>query len=208
MALKINDRAFLRDVVGMPSTHATKFLEVSRTTGCIILCRATGPTCLQLLKQNYDTKGFRVHAKSCDWRPMAGFVLRDPRLNKYGYDPLNPKKANYNQKEHAESETDRKSGAGWRSSTTPLKIYSERVDWPVRKGIIQVAARASHLNDSVAAGLNRAGNFAWKGGSRRGESPGERVREGSQGRRQREGSIAGATPKIGSVAVPRHNDRT
>lgn len=150
MALKINDRSFLRDVVGMPSTHAVKFLEVSRTTQCIILCRATGPTCLQLLKQGYDTKGFRVHAKSCDWGPMAGFVLRDPRLNKYGYDPLNPKKANYNQKEHAESETDRKSGAGWGSSTTPLKIYSERVDWLVRNGIIHVASRGSGLKEGTA----------------------------------------------------------
>jgi hypothetical protein len=75
MALKINDRAFLRDVVGMPSTHAAKFLEVSRTTQCIVLCRATGPTCLQLLKQGYDTKGFRVHAKSCDWGSMAPLWL-------------------------------------------------------------------------------------------------------------------------------------
>jgi hypothetical protein len=32
MALKINDRTFLRDVVGMPSAHATQFLDVSRTT--------------------------------------------------------------------------------------------------------------------------------------------------------------------------------
>ena len=43
MPLRINDAAFLRTEVGMPRSHAAKFMKVSRTLRVIILCRATGP---------------------------------------------------------------------------------------------------------------------------------------------------------------------
>jgi hypothetical protein len=130
--LKINDPVFRRDAIGFPASHAEKFKEIAALERCVILCRAPGPTCRQLLEQGYDTKGFRIHAKSCDWGPMAGFVLRDPRLNKAG--TANEK---YNRTEHAEAFSDKKAGAGWTASTTPLKIYEDRLHWLIQQNKIQ-----------------------------------------------------------------------
>src|SRR5262249_22579284 len=117
MPLRREDAEYRRNHIGMPDEHARMFRQIARDEHCVILSRAVGRTCLQLLEQGYDTKGFRVHAKSCDWGPMAGFVLRDPRLNKAG-----TKKEASNRKEHKESLLDT-NHAGWSAATTALKLY-------------------------------------------------------------------------------------
>jgi hypothetical protein len=127
--VRFDDAGYRKEKIGMPDAHAAVFKSVAAQQRSVIVSRATGPTCLQLLEQGYDTKGFRVHAKSCDWGPMAGFVLRDPRLNKKGTEGVA-----YNTKEHKESLTDRKAGAGWVADTVPLKLFPQRVDWLLGKG--------------------------------------------------------------------------
>lgn len=125
-----NNREFLSDIMGMPYPHAKKFLHIAKMQRCIIMVRATGKTCLTLLQEGYDTKGFRIHGKSCDWGPMAGFVLRDPRLNKYGEEgTLKNKKA------HKQAFSD-SNNQGWKASTTPLKISSSRIIWLKRNKVI------------------------------------------------------------------------
>ena len=131
MPLVFNSPRFRREEIGMPDAHAACFRQVAEMQKCVILVRATGPTCKQLLEQGYDTKGFRIHGKSCNWGPMAGFVLRDPRLNKYGMG-----KAAYNREEHHEALTDTKAGAGWTASTVPLKIFESRRLWLAREGLL------------------------------------------------------------------------
>jgi hypothetical protein len=69
---------------GMPRTHAACFQRVADDTRCVIACRSVGPLCTTLIKEGYATKGFHVKAKSCNWGPMAGFVLSDPRFSKRG----------------------------------------------------------------------------------------------------------------------------
>jgi hypothetical protein len=132
-AVKVDDADFRRTTIGMPESHALSFKSVAADQKCVIIVRAPGPTCRQLLEQGYDTKGFRIHAKSCDWGPMAGFVLRDPRLNKRG-----AAGAQYNADEHKESFSDRKNGAGWVADTVPLKLYEERIAWLRTQGLITV----------------------------------------------------------------------
>jgi hypothetical protein len=122
--VRFNEAHFRQTVIGMPDGHAEVFKSVAMAQQCVIISRATGPTCMQLLEQGYDTKGFRVHAKSCDWGPMAGFVLRDPRLSKKGAAGIA-----YNTAEHKEALTDKKNRAGWVADTVPLKLYPERVQW-------------------------------------------------------------------------------
>lgn len=136
MAVQFNNPLFRAGAIGMPHSHAAGFKTVAYSQRCMILTRATGPTCLQLLEQGYDTKGFRIHGKSCDWGPMAGFVLRDPRLNKYGME-----KSKYNAKEHNEALTDQHARAGWTASVTPLKIYEARRRWLIEKKLIAVEQR-------------------------------------------------------------------
>lgn len=138
MALHLNDPGFRRDRIGMPDSHAEQFSLIAQNERCVIMSRAPGPKCLQLLEQGYDTKGFRVHGKSCDWGPMAGFVLRDPKLNKKGLD-----NEGFNRREHAEAMGDT-NHAGWSAGVTPLKLYQQRVDWLLANGL-QVNAMGADI---------------------------------------------------------------
>lgn len=135
MPLLYSNRNFRADIIGMPDAHAEQFKTVAERQRCVIVCRAVGPTCRQLLEQGYDTKGFRIHGKSCDWGPMAGFVLRDPRLNKAGMG-----KVDFNRHAHQVSFQD-SDGAGWRAGTVPLKIYEARRVWLVEKGLIRIVRK-------------------------------------------------------------------
>ena len=69
---------------GMPELHGTGFQIVANQTGCVISSRAVGKYVTGLLLEGYATKGFHNKAKSCNWGPMAGFVLADPRFTKRG----------------------------------------------------------------------------------------------------------------------------
>jgi len=143
--MRFNDPGFLRDVIGMPVAHLAAFRQVAAGQRCVIIVRATGPTCLGPLEEGYDTKGYRIHGKSCTWGPMAGFVLRDPRLNKYG-----TAKEAYNRAQHHEALERDHEGQGWNASTTPLKISEARVSWLTGKGLIQVTSKGKDRLDGVA----------------------------------------------------------
>ncbi len=82
MALPQGPLALL--ITGMPHEHAVCFQAVADQTGCVISSRAVGKYCTSLLLEGYATKGFHNKAKTCDWGPMAGFVLSDPRFTKRG----------------------------------------------------------------------------------------------------------------------------
>jgi hypothetical protein len=143
--VRYNDPAFLEEVIGMPEAHKRAFLTVAKSERCVIIVRATGPTCHGLLEEGYDTKGYRIHGKSCDWGPMAGFVVRDPRLNKYGM-----AKARFNREKHTESINLDAEGQGWKASTTPLVISQRRVDWLKEKHLIQVTERGDRLDGQAS----------------------------------------------------------
>lgn len=133
--MKRNNPDFLINTIGMPEPHKAAFLTVAAQQRCVIIVRATGPTCHGPLSEGYDTKGYRIHGKSCDWGPMAGFVMRDPRLNKYGLG-----KAKFNRSKHKEALRDDHEGQGWLAATTPLKISLARVHWLTQRGLIKVTA--------------------------------------------------------------------
>jgi hypothetical protein len=153
--MRFNDSGFRRSTIGMPDSHAAVFKSVAEQQRCVIISRATGKTCRQLLEQGYDTKGFRVHAKSCDWGPMAGFVLRDPRLNKKGAEGTA-----YNAGEHKESLSDKKSGAGWVADVVPLKLFPQRVKWLIDEGYI--TARMNGTQSRYDGQVNQSGvNFRY-----------------------------------------------
>ncbi|MFT3734761.1 MAG: anthrax toxin-like adenylyl cyclase domain-containing protein [Rhodocyclaceae bacterium] len=152
--MRFNDAGFLERTIGMPVAHMNAFLNVANSQKCVILVRATGPTCHGLLEEGYDTKGYRIHGKSCDWGPMAGFVMRDPRLNKYGL-----KKESFNREKHKEALYDDHEGQGWKAATTPLMISQRRVDWLVANGHIAVTAKPGRL-EGVASKAGVTFNYA------------------------------------------------
>ena len=68
--------------VGIVPAYGAAIEGVADRADTIILFRDPGPLCAGLAERQYAMKGFRIHAKSCDWGPMAGLVCMDPRLNK------------------------------------------------------------------------------------------------------------------------------
>jgi hypothetical protein len=142
--LTYGDEAACRDT-GTPLAHSGAIGWAAARNDVIIISRACGPTCTQLLELGYDTKGFRIHAKSCDWGPMAGFVLRDPRLNKAGME-----KEKDNAREHVDALTDPKK-VGWVAAVTPLFLLPERVAWLKRKNHITPQTETADQITGVAA---------------------------------------------------------
>lgn len=73
-------------LTGTLPAHSDVFQAVANETRCVISSRAVGKYATGLLRDGYATKGFHNKAKSCNWGPMAGFVLSDPRFTKRGDD--------------------------------------------------------------------------------------------------------------------------
>ncbi|MDB5445761.1 MAG: Toxin subunit [Phenylobacterium sp.] len=72
------------EATGIPLLHADAFQEVADATGNVIASRAVGKYATGPILEGYASKGFHNKAKSCNWGPMAGFVLDDPRFTKVG----------------------------------------------------------------------------------------------------------------------------
>ncbi|MGH7469914.1 MAG: anthrax toxin-like adenylyl cyclase domain-containing protein, partial [Longimicrobiales bacterium] len=69
-------------LTGIPTEHADVFQQVANLKSGMISSRAVGKWATGLILESYATKGFHNKAKSCNWGPMAGFVLADPRFTK------------------------------------------------------------------------------------------------------------------------------
>jgi hypothetical protein len=67
---------------GFPPPHVEAFKRVAARNKMVISSRELNPLCTDLVLENYAAKGFHIKAKTCDWGPMAGFVLEDPRFTK------------------------------------------------------------------------------------------------------------------------------
>ncbi len=67
---------------GVPLSHQVAFQEVADMSDTVIMSREVGYLCTTLIEEGYASKGFHIKAKSCDFGPMAGFVLEDPQLTK------------------------------------------------------------------------------------------------------------------------------
>src|SRR5690348_15361697 len=67
---------------GMLGSHAAVFTEVANRNKVVLGSRELNPLCESLLREGHASKGFYIKAKSCDWGPMAGMVLVDPRFTK------------------------------------------------------------------------------------------------------------------------------
>ncbi len=60
---------------GFPLKHGEAFQQIADQTDRIIVSRCAQTDAIQLLVENYSSKGFGIKAKSCDWGPMTGFAM-------------------------------------------------------------------------------------------------------------------------------------
>ncbi|MBB6096130.1 hypothetical protein HNQ60_005021 [Povalibacter uvarum] len=72
------------EATGTLPAHSDAFQAITDENKCVISSRSVGKYATGLLRDGYATKGFHNKAKSCNWGPMAGFVLSDPRFTKRG----------------------------------------------------------------------------------------------------------------------------
>jgi hypothetical protein len=80
----VKDTKLAAKEAGFPLSHAHCFQQVANQLNCMIASRAVGIYATGLIEENYASKGYHVKTKSCNWGPMAGFVLSDPRFSKKG----------------------------------------------------------------------------------------------------------------------------
>jgi hypothetical protein len=71
---------------GFPNLHIEAFKRVAGRNKVVISSRELNPLCTDLVLESYAAKGFHIKAKTCDWGPMAGFVLEDSRFTKGSQD--------------------------------------------------------------------------------------------------------------------------
>lgn len=141
--------AAAQELVGFPAEHCDGFCDIARDQKSVIISRAVGSACTTLLEEGHATKGFRIHGKSCDWGPMAGFVCRDPRLNKYGLE-----KAKYNREQHKKALYDDTSD--WHAGTCPIRISGNRLKWLIRNDyLLGIAKKKEVFGTEVWEGVAR-----------------------------------------------------
>lgn len=71
---------------GFPKEHVGAFGKVAADLKLVVSSRELNPMCTDLVLESYAAKGFHIKAKTCEWGPMAGFVLEDPRFTKASQD--------------------------------------------------------------------------------------------------------------------------
>ncbi|MAI32787.1 MAG: CyaA/EF/ExoY family adenylyl cyclase toxin [Rubripirellula sp.] len=120
-------------LTGMVESHAEAFGRIAYANDCVIMSRAVGKYATMLLEENYASKGFHNKAKSCDWGPMAGFVLDDPRFTKVGGDAVKVK----GQSKALHSASD------WEATAVPVFISEHRRRWLEKEGVLNSPSFAS-----------------------------------------------------------------
>ena len=128
MTIPIRGDAAL-ELTGMVSSHAEVFAKVANGSDCVILSRAVGIYATGLLEENYASKGFHNKAKSCNWGPMAGFVLNDPRFTKVG----GSEGGRQGQAKALDKAFD------WGAEAVPVYISERRRRWLMKEGVVRFA---------------------------------------------------------------------
>ncbi len=113
-------------LTGIPELHARAFQTVADQWRTVILCRAVGVFATGLIEEGYASKGFHNKAKSCNWGPMAGFVLDDPRFTKVG--------GTVAKQEGQRGDLQYAIAHG--AMEVPLFISEKRRQWLLRRGLI------------------------------------------------------------------------
>jgi len=134
------------DLVGMPLGHAPAFSTAARSQDCVISSRELGKTGRQLAEEGYDSKGFRIKSKTCNFGPMAGFVCRNALFSKKGAEYKDEQEKAH---KHALEDDDK---VGWRGSTEQLCISEARLAWLQAQPDLNVAPRAFAGNPNIMWG--------------------------------------------------------
>jgi hypothetical protein len=124
-------------LTGIPTQHAQVFRQVANGKSCMISSRAVGKYATGLILEGYATKGFHNKAKSCNWGPMAGFVLADPRFTKAP--------------ELAKQAQSLQEAQHYGAKEVPVIITEARRRWLLRNNCMQASSRTARTHYYFAA---------------------------------------------------------
>lgn len=137
--------------VGMVPSHAQAFMRIARQQNCVISSRELGAVCTGLAEEGYDSKGFRIKGKTCNFGPMAGFVCRNPNFSKRGAEYAEQQEAAHH---HALLDDDH---VGWKAGLQQICISEQRLQWLRTEGYANpqvLSARDNTLWGTVTHPVN------------------------------------------------------
>jgi hypothetical protein len=143
------------DLVGMPRSHGVAFEQVARQEKCVISSRELGKVGTMLVEEGYDSKGFRIKSKTCNFGPMAGFVCYNPTFSKKGVGYAKKQKEDIDHALHGDNKQD------WKASTEQICISDQRLDWLKREKSVKVAPQASVSPTMVWGQINDPAPVRW-----------------------------------------------
>lgn len=137
-------------LTGTLPAHSRIFQRVADAQKCIIMSRSVGTVVTGLLEEGYATKGFHIKAKSCDWGPMAGFVLSDARLGK------NSRTAS----DRESQQSDINKALAYGASEIEIYITARRIKELKNRGIIRQISPSNQEDSIYFTAENRYGRSA------------------------------------------------
>jgi len=141
---------------GIVPTHGAAIQGVTDRAETIVLLRDPGPLCAGLAREHFAMKSFRIHAKSCDWGPMAGLVCMDPRLNKDPESKTGYNRAQNLQASRGELEPGMVIRQNFTAGVMPLVISRDRLLELWAQGVVQ----AEHEPAGADRGVSARGGIA------------------------------------------------
>jgi hypothetical protein len=133
---------------GFPALHIEAFKRVAGRNKVVISSRELNPLCTDLVLESYAAKGFHIKAKTCDWGPMAGFVLEDSRFTKGSQD-------------QAKQRTEIANAFGHKAGCVPVFISDARLTKLRERKIIATAPAGSANRLAVTAAPKDGTNVAF-----------------------------------------------
>ncbi|MDX6463974.1 MAG: hypothetical protein QOE55_7671, partial [Acidobacteriaceae bacterium] len=143
---------------GISHRHGVCFQSTANYTDSVIACRSVGRAVGGLLEESYSSKPFNLKAKTCDWGPMAGFVLSDFRFARRGSSPHAFR--SQTDEDHSPQRRDSHSSiASGHAGQIPITISETRKKWLIEKGYMDVTTASGNMY-FVSASSSDTGNHS------------------------------------------------
>lgn len=147
---------------GFPPKHGEAVQEVANETDRIIISRCAQEIGIQLLEENYASKGFGIKAKSCDWGPFAGFAMGHFQYSKFetGLERYQKQIAFFKDAGHTGFKSDDPKIHIEMAKPDVLRLTTKRLQFLQRRGLIKIEPRIEH--DAIVSCTGPFGPVAFK----------------------------------------------
>lgn len=129
---------------GFPFLHGRAFQEVADESDRIIVSRCAQEIGVQLLEENYASKGYGIKAKSCNWGPFAGFAMAHFQYSKFETGQARYEKQIKFFKDSGHTGFENEHIHLEMARPEVLRVTTRRLEFLIRQGKIRVSPDISH----------------------------------------------------------------